>query len=120
MLETAAGLVTGEVILFDLPVAGSTEARVIWKRKNKFGCEFLVPVSKAAVSAALLLTPFAPPDQAMTPRIEELSVGTNLSVAELEAWKSQFEKARGARGYLLMGFRLTSDGLIIAIVARTN
>jgi len=120
MIETTAELMEGETILIDLPVAGSAEARIIWNREDYYGCEFLTPVTKAAVSAALLRTPFAPSDHATELRVEELTVGINPSVDELEAWRSEFEKTSGASGYQLLGFRQTSDGLVIAIVTKTN
>jgi hypothetical protein len=120
MIETAAELVEGETILCDLPVAGSTEAQIIWNWQNYYGCEFLTPITKAAVSAAVLQTSFAPFDPAAQPRVEDVPVGVNPSVDELAAWKSEFERTKGASGYRLLGFRQTSDGLIIAIVAKTN
>ena len=120
MIETTAELAVGETIRFDLPVTGSAEARIIWNRETYYGCEFLAPVPKAAVSAALLQTPVESADSVTTPRVEEVPVGINPSLEEMEAWKSEFEKTRGATGDQLIGFRQTSDGLIIAIVAKTN
>lgn len=57
LIETAADLAIGETIHVDLPEAGASEARIVWRDGPFFGCEFLRPVSKAAVSAALLLAP---------------------------------------------------------------
>lgn len=57
LLETAAELAIGETIHVDLPEAGASEARIVWRDGPFFGCEFLTPVSRAAVSAALLLAP---------------------------------------------------------------
>jgi hypothetical protein len=57
LIETATDLAIGETIHVDLPEAGASEARVIWREGSFFGCEFLTPVSRAAVSAALLLAP---------------------------------------------------------------
>ena len=56
-IETTADLEVGEALQVDLPHAGLTEALVVWKRGPLFGCEFVSPVSKAAVSAALLRSP---------------------------------------------------------------
>lgn len=56
-IETEAALRIDEVIRVDLPEAGRVDARVIWIGGNFVGCRFLVPVSKAAVSAALLRSP---------------------------------------------------------------
>ncbi len=55
LVETTADLAVGETIQVDLPEAGPSMARVVWTKGSLFGCEFVNPVSKAAVSAALLL-----------------------------------------------------------------
>jgi len=120
MVETTAPLVVGEVIRFELPVAGFVEARIIWKRESKHGCEFLTPLSKAALSAALLRADIPAPHVDNALRIEELPVGISPSVEDLAAWQSEFEKTKGAMGYQLFGFRQTSEGLVIALVAKTN
>lgn len=57
MIETAADLAVGDAFQVVLPEAGPSTARVVWARDNRFGCEFLKPVSKATVSAALLRSP---------------------------------------------------------------
>ncbi len=54
MIHTQADLSVDEIIQVQLPEAGETEARVAWKRQSLYGCEFLQPIAKAAVSAALL------------------------------------------------------------------
>jgi len=60
LIETTADLTVGEVLHVDLPEAGPSAARVVWTEGSFFGCEFTNPVSKAAVSAALLLAPVEP------------------------------------------------------------
>jgi len=119
-IETAARLAVEEVIVVDLPIIGTVEARVVWKRGSAFGCEFLSPISKAAVSAALLQGYAEAPDADVEPRIEELPIGISPSVEEVVEWKSEFDQSKGPRGYQLLGFRQTPDGLIIALVTRTN
>ena len=57
LLETSADLQVGEMLQVDLPHAGATTALVVWSRGNFAGCGFVSPVSKAAVSAALLKNP---------------------------------------------------------------
>lgn len=54
MLHTAEDLAVGETIAIELPEAGIVEARVVWKRVSLLGCEFTVPVTRGAISAALL------------------------------------------------------------------
>lgn len=57
LLETNARLSPGETVAVDLPEAGVTIAEVIWSHGEFYGCEFIRPVTKAAVSAALLRAP---------------------------------------------------------------
>ena len=57
LIETSASLEVGEALQVDLPHAGTTSALVVWRRGRFVGCEFSCPVTKAAVSAALLLAP---------------------------------------------------------------
>lgn len=57
LLETNARLSPGETVAVDLPEAGVTIAEVIWSDGEFYGCEFIRPVTKAAVSAALLRAP---------------------------------------------------------------
>jgi hypothetical protein len=66
LIDTAANLVVGETIQIELPEAGACPARIVWTEGNFFGCEFISPVSKAAVSAALLLAPVDRPGSAGT------------------------------------------------------
>jgi hypothetical protein len=54
MLHAADELDVGETFAVELPERGAVEARVIWKRTTLYGCEFVVPVSRAVISAALL------------------------------------------------------------------
>jgi hypothetical protein len=50
----------GDVILVDLPLIGEVPARVVWQNAGQCGAEFLGTVSKAAVSAAILVSPPQP------------------------------------------------------------
>jgi len=56
-IETRAALNVGDTLDVELPRAGTVSTRVIWKRGRSFGCNFDKRVSKAVVSAALLLSP---------------------------------------------------------------
>lgn len=60
LIETTVALAIGEMIHVDLPESKASEARVVWIKGLFFGCEFVEPVSKASVSAALLLAPPTP------------------------------------------------------------
>ena len=61
LIETAADLAVGETIQVDLPEARASPARIVWTNGAFFGCVFINPVSRAAVSAALLLAPVEQP-----------------------------------------------------------
>lgn len=61
LIESPDALEVGDRVSLDLPVAGLAEARVIWARAPFYGCEFVRPVSRAVVSAALLRAPIEEP-----------------------------------------------------------
>lgn len=54
LLETTAALDVGMVIAVNLPETGATDATVVWSSGPFFGCEFLTPLRRAAISAAIL------------------------------------------------------------------
>jgi hypothetical protein len=58
LLESQTRLATGDTIEVELPHAGIAVTRVVWTNEAFAGCEFVVPISTATVSAALLLAPF--------------------------------------------------------------
>jgi PilZ domain len=75
LLETDAELEPFESLQFDLPEIGATQAVVIWSSGRYFGCEFTTPISKAAISAALLRAAAAGPvgpSPAAEPEVLEL------------------------------------------------
>jgi hypothetical protein len=59
LIETMAPLEPGETIEVQLPEAGTTRARIVRSDGDYHGCRFISPISKAAVSAALLKSPSA-------------------------------------------------------------
>ena len=119
LIETDAQLKVGEIFLVDLPQSGSTEARVVRQDGTMFGCEFLMPISPAVLSAAVLQSsvPGTPP---AGPHLEEIPIAVSPSVDDITAWQTEFENTKGKLGYKLMGFRQTADGLVMAIVAKTD
>jgi len=62
LLQTTAKLETFDNLEVDLPEVGPTHAFVVWNSGEYFGCEFARPISRAAISAALLRNPAAPPE----------------------------------------------------------
>ena len=57
LIRTDEKLSIGDVIEFEMPVAGTRLATVVWTRSNLFGCKFSEPISQGTVSAALLQSP---------------------------------------------------------------
>lgn len=62
LLETTTDFARGDALDVELPHVGATSAIVAWSRGGFVGCEFVTPVSKAVVSAALLKAPVELPD----------------------------------------------------------
>ena len=65
LIESPEALEVGDRVTLDLPAEGITEARVNWAHGQFYGCEFVRPVSRAAVSAALLRAPIEEPPVVM-------------------------------------------------------
>ena len=72
LIETTATLNVGDALEVNLPEAGPTAAKVIWSRGEFCGCEFALPVSNGAVSAAMLRAPVAPPELLRPSRAPQL------------------------------------------------
>jgi PilZ domain len=70
LIETLAPLGLGETIGVELPRAGATPARIVRQDGDHYGCRFISPIARGAVSAALLRSPAAraeaPAPQAVT------------------------------------------------------
>jgi hypothetical protein len=120
MFETAADIELDEIVFVDLPRLGSIEARIVWQDDTSFGCEFLVPISRTAVNAALLRSPRKLPHSDVETTVEELSVGIKPSLEDMTNWKAEFERTKGINGYRLIGFRQTATGVTIAMVTKIN
>jgi hypothetical protein len=69
LIETASRLATFDALELELPEAGVTPALVIWNSGRYYGCEFKEPISQAAISAALLRSPAAAPDDFEVPAV---------------------------------------------------
>jgi hypothetical protein len=102
LLESDAELSLGTEFDVSLPEALAARARVRWKNGRFFGCEFLTPISKAALSAALLKSPA-------------------LSSADGRAAEQEFfaEAARGpplgVRLWIILGLSIGAWALILAL-----
>jgi hypothetical protein len=60
LIETSADVAIGENLEIELPEAGLCSAKVVWNSGRYFGCEFKSPISRGALSAALLKNPIDP------------------------------------------------------------
>ena len=87
--------------------AGAVPARVVWARRPFFGCEFVRPVSRAAVSAALLKSPLDELAVALTSPID-----TTWVLSAPEGATPRREKAREATLALML-----LAGVALAFVA---
>ena len=57
LIETSTPLTSGEMFEVGLPQADKVEASVVWSSGEFYGCQFVKPISTAALSAALLRSP---------------------------------------------------------------
>ena len=120
-LETTTGLDLGETLLVELPFVGETVARVIWREQNSYGCEFMVPVGKAAVSAALLRSWTSPSATGGKGAITELDIGIDPTLEQIAAWAAEFGKTEGSDdSYRLIGFRMAEDRVVKALVVKNG
>ena len=120
-LETFVGFHLGETLLVDLPFVGETLARVVWNERNSYGCEFLAPVGKAAVSAALLRSRKSPSANSEVEVVKEHDIGVDPSLEQIAAWAVEFAETEGRdAGYRLIGFRMSEEGVIKALVVKAS
>jgi hypothetical protein len=84
LIETFAQFSVGERFEVQLPQAGPAQALIVWNSGRYFGCRFVHPISTAAVSAALLLSPR---DSPAANNVELVSV----ALSELRALASRIE-----------------------------
>jgi hypothetical protein len=54
LLETSVPMLVGAIFEVELPEAGNVEATVVWNSGEFYGCQFSLPISPTALSAAQL------------------------------------------------------------------
>ena len=54
LLETSVPMLVGAEFEVELPHAGKVKASIVWNSGEYYGCQFTLPISPAALSAALL------------------------------------------------------------------
>ena len=73
LIETREPMLVGAIFEVELPHAGKVEATVVWNSGEFYGCQFELPISPAALSAAQLQSQPGPkdaPDGALDPVAE--------------------------------------------------
>jgi len=85
LLETSVPMLVGATFEVELPHVGTVEASVMWNSGEYYGCQFALPISPAALSAALLQAEAHPPAGAPHDPLTELKQ-LNAEVERL-AWK---------------------------------
>ena len=85
LLETSVPMLVGATFEVELPHIGTIEATVMWNSGEYYGCQFALPISPAALSAALLQAEAQPSADAEHDPVAELKQ-LNAEVERL-AWK---------------------------------
>jgi hypothetical protein len=103
LLETSADLLIGETIEVDVPEGGPTTAIVMWNSGRFFGCQFHGRISPAAVSAAVLRSPFE-------------TIPQDLSEPGARTNEKQLSPA--AKAWILLGLIIATWGVIYLLIER--
>ena len=82
LLETSVPMLVGAIFDIELPEIGTVEATVVWNSGEFYGCQFALPISPAAVSAAQLRS---------QPQ-SDVDVGPPDPVAELQELNAEVER----------------------------
>ena len=89
LLETAISLQVGNRVDVELPRSRGATAIVMWTRDNLYGCKFQREISRATVSAALLLSPAKLPTLSVGELIPPVEIArenaTRTEVAQTDA-----------------------------------
>jgi hypothetical protein len=117
LIETAANLARGQDLEIELPHVGNVDAEVVWTSGRYFGCEFGEPLSKAAVSAALLRS--EPPVERIevVPRVKAVEASQSGEFDDVYEEKAPL----GVRLRVILGSALILWALIIwAVISLLN
>jgi hypothetical protein len=110
LLETTALLTERQALDVELPEVGIVQANVVWRSSRFVGCRFATPVSQAAVSAALLRNPIAPPEGISEERAWE-KLGALCEVPENSRDRTALPMA--AKASIIVGASLVLWALIL-------
>ena len=110
LIETAADVSVGDQLEVELPEGGSSLARVVWNSGHHFGCEFVSPISKATISAALLKNPVG------VDALEPFKIRKEERLEELLEGQTDKLPLR-SRLWIILGLALASWAVLLSIVA---
>jgi hypothetical protein len=111
LLETAIDLADNDGIDVDIPEVGTVRASVVWKSDAFYGCQFERPLSRAAVSAALLRSPS---DWAAGNPLPPIVTAEPLAAAPQRPSESG-EISPRAKFFIVTGLAIVSWGAVIAL-----
>ena len=117
-VETAAQLSVDELISVELPEAGRVDAKVIWWSERSAGCRFLEPISRAAVSAALLRSPALNDAKAdaWQPELPMIGVRQAFEIDRTEAESEERDRSNALMLAALMVSLVISALFILALL----
>lgn len=78
---TQAPVHIGDRLALEMPELGSREAQVVWKSGAYLGCNFLEPLPRSAISAAMLASAVLPPVAVEPPSgdVESEAIGQRVA-----------------------------------------
>lgn len=89
LLETSIPMLVGAVFEVELPQAGKIEASIVWNSGEFYGCQFSLPISPAALSAAQLQSAVEVPvtletaGESLAVRLQRLRRARGLTLAQI-------------------------------------
>lgn len=84
LLETSVPMLVGAAFEVELPQAGKVEASIVWSSGEYYGCQFALPISPSALSAALLQSPPQNAPAAHDPVAELKELGAEIERLSLK------------------------------------
>jgi hypothetical protein len=90
LLETSIPMLVGAEFEVELPQAGKIKASIVWNSGEFYGCQFNLPISPAALSAALLQS--TPTDKPAARQLDPVAELHELN-AEVERLALRMETA---------------------------
>jgi hypothetical protein len=113
LLETSIDLAANNGFDVDIPEVGTVHAGIIWNSETFYGCQFEQPLSRAAVSAALLRSPS---DWAASAPLRLPPVATTEShTSKTRHRRESGEISLRAKFFIITGLAIVSWAAVIAL-----